>query len=394
LTEYKKIDFSRELDSIKSRGELRLLSTTGSREGKWTIKEGKRYLNLSSNDYLGIAGDAGLHREFFEGLADPGILDSYGLGASSSRLLAGNHPYYEKLEDQINRLYGCSGGSVMVLSSGYHANAGIISALAGKEDVIFSDKANHASIIDGMRLSGADYYRYRHLDYNHLEDLLKHHRDRYRRSLIISETLFSMDGDLSDINILSEIKNRYGSLLYIDEAHAVGIFGEKGLGLCEATGTISEADVIIGTFGKALASSGAYAVCSSDIKNYLVNKARTFIFTTALPPVTVHWSSFVIDKVAEMSDDRKKLLIVASDFRNALKGAGFKTAGESQIVPVIIGKSEDTMELSDKLYENGYLALPVRPPTVPRGTSRLRISLNSRISLNDISPIISIMAGH
>ena len=381
-------DFQSELDKIKSDGELRSLSCNESHDGKWIIKGNKRYLNLSSNDYLGIAGDLDLHKKFFN---SKGIneLDNIGLGSSSSRLLAGNHKQYEELEGCLSSLYG---REALVFSSGYHANTGILPAIAGKGDVIFSDKLNHASIIDGMRLSGAAYYRYRHLDLNHLEDLLKINRDKYRRAVIVSESLFSMDGDAADIKSLAGLKQRYRSLLYIDEAHAFGVYGEKGLGLCEEAGILNEIDFLIGTFGKALGSVGAFVVCSSILKDYLINKARTFIFTTALPPVSIRWSVFILNMVPSMNEKRNKLSGLAAELKKSIIKIGLKTSGNSQIVPVIIGGSDETVKLAKKLSAGGYMALPVRPPTVPKGTSRLRISLNSGIELSDLKGLVESLA--
>ncbi len=387
------------LDEIERKGSSRSLKTVKSRDGKHVEYRGRSFINLSSNDYLGLATDISLVKDFYTGIArEPDIIGSYGPGSTSSRLLTGDFPGYRELEEEIAQAYsetgekGESRREALVFNSGYHANVGIISALAGKDDLILSDSLNHASIIDGVRLSGADYSIYRHLDYRHLEDLLDKKRHRYRNVLIVSESVFSMDGDIADIRLLCEIKRKQRAILVIDEAHGVGVFGRRGLGICEREG-MPPVDILIATFGKALGSMGAFAVLHKTLKDYLVNRMRTLIFTTALPPVVINWNLRVMRRLGEFGHRRKKLLDTAGTLREKLRSAGLKTGGESQIIPVITGSIEKTVETSEKLQEKGYLLFPIRPPSVPRGSSRLRISLTSSIDWEDIEDLPGLISG-
>lgn len=370
-----------ELERLKGRDQFRTLKTIGSREGKWVRREGRSMLNLSSNDYLGLAADESLHQEFYRALDESNIIDKYGLASSSSRLLTGNSPLYDELEAELARLYD---RSALVFNSGYHANTGIIPALVSRGDVIFSDKLNHASIVDGMRLSGADFYRFNHCDYEQLEEMLEKNRARYRRALIISESVFSMDGDCADLKRLVELKGRYETLLYIDEAHSVGLFGPNGLGCSAADGLLEEVDIMLGTFGKALSSLGAYLVADELVKDYLINKMRPFIFTTALPPVSLAWSLAVLKRLPSMDERRANLLNLGARLRAELEGVGLETGGMSQLVPVMIGANEDAVRVAEHLQEEGFLLFPIRPPTVPAGRARIRISLSANLEWSDL----------
>jgi 8-amino-7-oxononanoate synthase len=348
-------------------------------------------LNLSSNDYLGLAADVALHRDFFAG-ADAVDLDRHGMGASASRLLTGNHPAYTALEEDLCALYG--GRHATVFSSGYHANVGICSALAEKGDLFLADKLCHASLIDGMRLSGAKLLRYRHLDYDHLERLLVQHRAAHRDIFIVSESVFSMDGDTADISRLVQLKRDHRARLLIDEAHAVGVFGDRGLGVCEREGCIPDVDLLVGTFGKALGSFGAFAVTDGDVRDYLVNHMRPFIFTTALPPSVVNWSRTTLARSATMQRERTHLHSLAGRLREALRERNITTGGDSQIVPAIVGPNQPACDVAESLRDNGFLAFPIRPPTVPPGTARLRFSLSANMDWDQIKAIPDIVAEH
>jgi len=263
----------------------------------------------------------------------------------------------------------------LVFNSGYQANVGIISALVGKNDCVFSDKLNHASIIDGITLSGADHIRYRHNDYGHLAALLVKERKKYRQALIISETIFSMDGDGAHLAELSELKKQHDCLLMVDEAHATGVYGATGSGLMEEQGVNDNVDIAMGTFGKALASFGAFAAGSQLLIDYLINSCRSFIYSTALPPSVLAANLAAINLVCTESGRRKILMAQASSLRQRLVAAGFIVTGESQIVPVIIGENERTIVMAEYLRQKGFWVMPVRPPTVPDGAARLRLSL-------------------
>ncbi len=374
-------DYRNELEQLKEADNLRVLRNITARQGKYIFIDGKKYLNLSSNDYLGISADD----KFVENLG------KYGFSNSSSRLLAGNCSLYEELESEITKLYNRE--SCLVFNSGYNANTGIISALFKKGDVIFSDKLNHASIVDGIKLSGADFFRYKHLDCANLEELLQKNRGKYKKAVIISESVFSMDGDTADLKKLVELKNKYDCFLMVDEAHAVGVYGDRGCGICEAENLTEQIDIIVGTFGKALASFGAFAVCDDIIRNYLINKSRPFIFTTALPPANIYHTLQIIKSLPDLAEKRKHLAELSSMLRNEFKGLGFENLGNSQIIPVIMGENETALETANKLQGKGFLLLAVRHPAVPKGTARIRISLNAELKWNDIKDIPGLIKG-
>ncbi len=370
-----------ELDELRNLDRYRRLPSVTTRDGKDIVVEGLRLLNLSSNDYLGIGDDkvllAAYGREFTE--------KSHAMTSSSSRLLTGNHPLADQLERALATLYGRE--AALVFNSGYHANIGMLPALSGRHDLVLSDRLNHASIIDGMKIAEAPYQRYRHRDYDHLDELLAGAAGRYRQIFIVTESVFSMDGDLADLARLVALKEKYGAFLIVDEAHGVGVFGERGLGLCEAAGVVQQIDIITGTFGKALASTGAYAIMSSLVREYLINSMRSFIFTTALPPVILGWSLVTLARQSAMQHERTSLLQLADKLRQELIGRGFDVPGESHIVPLITGSNTQAVALAAKLKKAGFLCMPVRPPTVPEKSTRIRISLRSTLQWDDIARI-------
>ena len=370
-----------ELEELRSLNRYRVLPDITARHGKDIAVNGQLLLNLSSNDYLGLGDD----RELLAGYVETLRERQYAMTSSSSRLLTGNHPLYDQLERALATLYGRE--AALVFNSGYHANIGIIPTLSGRHDLVLSDRKNHASIIDGMKIAEAPFQRYRHLDYDHLEELLAGAAGRYRQIFIVTESVFSMDGDLADLSRLVALKEKYGALLVVDEAHGVGVFGERGLGLCETAGVVQQIDIITGTFGKALASTGAYAVMSSLVREYLINAMRSFIFTTALPPAILGWSLLTLERQVSMQRERKALLQLASRLRNELIAQSQDVPGESHIVPVITGSNTLAVALSARLRDAGFLCLPVRPPTVPEKSARIRISLRSTLEWEDIARI-------
>ena len=378
---------SEELEELKSLDRYRVLPDITARLGKDIEVNGRRLLNLSSNDYLGLGDD----NELLEGYGRRFRKSSHAMTSSSSRLLTGNHPLYDQLENALAALYNRQ--SAMVFNSGYHANIGILPALCNRHDLVLSDRLNHASIIDGMKIAEAPYQRYRHADYDHLEELLAGAQGRYRQMFIVTESVFSMDGDLADLSRLVALKEKYGAFLIVDEAHGVGVFGEHGLGLCEASGMVPQIDIITGTFGKALASTGAFAVMSSLVREYLLNTMRSFIFTTALPPVILGWSLLTLERQVSMFSERAALLQLAARLRHELTGRGFDVPGESHIVPVITGGNDLAVALAERLKDAGFLCMPVRPPTVPEKGARIRISLRSTLQWEDIARIPEIIGG-
>ena len=359
------------LDELDKTGSRRLLRETRA--------DGRSPINLSGNDYLGITATPGLREEFYERYKGEFGSGELALSSASSRLLTGNTPAYTRLEQKISRLY--AGRSSLVFNSGYHANIGILPALSRKGDLILSDKLNHASIIDGMRLCEAEFLRYRHLDYDQLERILLERREQYDQVFLVTESVFSMDGDEADLKRLADLKDRFGCVLVVDEAHGVGV---RGLGLAEETGTLARIDVLIGTFGKAFGSTGAYAVMEPEVKDFLINRMRPFIFTTALPPVILNWSCFILDRVPEMREERAKLRRMGIRLRELCRGIdpARTVDGVSQIVPWIIGSDSEAVKKAETLRANGFLVFAIRPPTVPRGTARLRLSLSAALEEN------------
>ena len=368
-----------ELQELEAKSNLRKLPHI-LHEGRNVIVNGQRMLNLSSNDYLGLANDIELRREFLETLTPETFMPT----SSSSRLLTGNFTAYEQLEQQLATAFGTE--AALVFNSGYHANTGILPAVSNARTLILADKLVHASLIDGIRLSAAKSIRYRHNQYDQLERLIEANHTEYERIIIVTESIFSMDGDEADLWELVRLKRKYANVwLYVDEAHAFGVRGEKGLGCAEEQECISDIDFLVGTFGKALASAGAYIVCRKVIREYLVNKMRTFIFTTALPPVIIQWTSFVFTRLPDFRQRRKNLQWVSSKLKEALERQGYNCPSSSHIVPMITGESSIAIQKAEELQRKGLYALPVRPPTVPEGTSRIRFSLTAEISEEEIS---------
>lgn len=271
----------------------------------------------------------------------------------------------------------------MVFTSGYHANIGILPALTTKRDLIVADKLVHASIIDGLRLSEAEMARYRHMDMEHLRSILIQNREKYENVFIVTESVFSMDGDVTNLQELCEIKKEFDAFLYVDEAHAVGVRGTNGLGCCEEQACTEDIDFIVGTFGKAFASMGAFVVCSELFREFLINTQRSLIFTTALPPVNVAWTRFVLNRMPDFYELRLKLSRTSERLREVLRQRGWETRGDSHIVPFLCGSNESSIEIADLLRDNGFFALPVRYPTVPKNEARIRFSLNAAIPDED-----------
>lgn len=360
-------NYEKILEDLKEHSHFRSLKDFEKKDEKYVYFKGKKLLNLSSNNYLNLADNEKITQEF---------LDSYGsqysFGSASARLLTGTLPVYKELEDLISNLYKKE--ATLLYNSGYHANVGISSALNQKGDVIFSDKLNHASIIDGMQLSAGKFFRFPHNDMEALEKLLQRERQNYKNAFIIAESVFSMDGDIEDLKKIVELKKKYNCIMIIDEAHAFGVFGENGLGVAEELGIIEDIDLIVGTFGKAAGSMGAFVTGSKIMIEFLINKSRSFIFSTALPPVNIAFTKWIIEnKFPKTKEKRRRMLSISK-----------KLGGKSHIIPVVIGENKDTVNLCEVLFHNGYFTLPIRPPTVPAGTSRIRLSLTCEITEEEL----------
>lgn len=356
-------------------------------QGVYIENKGRQMINLSSNDYLGLAGDVGFRSGFVAQLS----ADTFIPSASSSRLLTGNSPEYEKLEASLADSYQAP--AALIFNSGYHANLGIVAALANdKNTLIIADKLIHASLIDGIKLSGAPFLRYKHNDYNHLESILQRESSHYKRIIVATESVFSMDGDRADLHSLVALKQKYPQIwLYLDEAHAVGVYGNKGLGVAEDSNVLSEIDLLVGTFGKALASIGAYLICRKEVKEFLINTMRPLIFSTALPPINISWSQYVWDHLPNMQLRRHSLEVKSDRVRQLLNPINGSIVSQSHIIPWLIGASNQALHLSNLLQEAGFYILAVRPPSVPVGSARLRISINSQIAEQDIDRLTTVI---
>lgn len=342
-------------------------------------------LNLSSNDYLGLALRTDLRNEFLDELRATDIP----LSSSSSRLLTGNFWQYTKLERLLAHRFGRE--AALLFNSGYHANTGLLPALADKQTLILSDRLVHASILDGILLSGAPFQRFRHNDYEHLTQLLAKARGQYHQIIVVTESIFSMDGDVADLQRLTALKAEFPDvLLYVDEAHAIGVRGAGGLGIAEEQGCLADIDLLVGTFGKALASMGAYVVCSPVIREYLINTMRPLIFSTALPPAQMAWTHFLFDRLPSFHRERKQLEATSFLLRRALEGKGGERSA-SHIIPFIIGENEACLEKAEQLQQGHFYCLPVRPPTVPLGTSRIRFSLTAALTEEEVQHLIPLL---
>lgn len=367
-------DYRKFLEELKSNSHFRNLKDFEAKDGKFIFYKGQKLLNLSSNNYLNFADNREITKEFLDI-----VRDKYSFGSASSRLLTGTLPVYKELENLLSGLY--KKDAALIFNSGYHANVGISSALNQKGDVIFSDKLNHASIIDGMRLSEGKFFRFPHNNMEALEKLLIRERKNYKNAFIITESVFSMDGDIEDLKKIVELKKKYDCNFIIDEAHAFGVFGEKGLGVAEDLGIIDDVDLIVGTFGKSVGSMGAFAVGSRVLIDFLINKSRSFIFSTALPPICIAFSKWIIEnKFPKVRQKCKKMLSIGKSF-----------GSDSHIIPVIVGENKETIDLCEVLFHNGYFTLPIRPPTVPVGTSRIRLSLTCDIEENELTNLKEIV---
>ncbi len=366
-------NYSEILDHLKANSHFRNIKNFDAKDEKYIFYNGQKLVNLSSNNYLGFADNKKITEDFLNEVGD-----KYSFGSASARLLTGTLPVYKELEDLISQLFRKE--KTLLFNSGYHANVGINSCIAGKGDVIFSDKLNHASIIDGMRLSEGKFFRFPHKNMEALEKLLTRERKNFNNAIIVSESVFSMDGDIADIEKLVELKEKFNCILVLDEAHAFGVFGQNGLGVTEKLGITDKVDLIVGTFGKAIGSMGAFATGSQTLVDYLTNKARSFIFSTALPPINIAFSKWIIEnKLPQTLEKRQKMLSI-----------GQKAGSESHIIPVIIGGNKETVDTCEILFHNGFFTLPIRPPTVPEGTSRLRLSLTTDITEKELFDAISL----
>lgn len=377
-------DYNKLLNDLKASGGLRHLPEVA-HQSIYIEKGGQTMLNLSSNDYLGLAARLDLRNNFLDRLRESGLP----LSSTSSRLLTGNYSIYTELEQDMADRFGRE--ACLLFNSGYHANTGILPALADKRTLILADKLVHASIIDGILLSNAPFRRFRHNDYGQLEQLLGKEAADYEQVIIATESIFSMDGDVGDLRRLVSLKKQYPNvMLYVDEAHAIGVRGNNGLGIAEEQGCIKEIDLLVGTFGKAFASMGAYLLCSDTIRQYLINTMRPLIFSTALPPAQIAWTKYLFDLLPSFDKEREQLRTTSRLLREQLQGHGGEIS-DSHIVPYIIGENDACIAKAEELQRKGFYCLPVRPPTVPQGTSRIRFSLTAAVDAEAINNLSSLL---
>lgn len=346
---------------------LRTLRPAWSRHGgQWHGIE-KSLIDLSSNDYLSLSTCDALKQ------ASIHAIEKLGTGSGASRLLSGDLALHHQLESHVARFKGKD--AALVFNSGYQANVGLVSTLCGSGDAVFCDRLSHASLLDGVRLSGARLFRFRHNDVEHLSELLRKQAAQFKTCLVVTESVFSMDGDRAPLQAMAQLKQDFDFLWLVDEAHATGLFGNQGSGCVEHAGVTDQVDLIMGTFSKALGSFGAYVACSNPIKSWLVNTCRSFIYSTALPPSVIA-ANFAALNMVEQEPYRRALVLQRADMlRSRLKGQGWHILGDTQIIPVLTGETGRATALSIHLEQAGFRCAAIRPPTVPQGQARVRLSL-------------------
>ncbi|MFQ5786769.1 MAG: 8-amino-7-oxononanoate synthase [Thermodesulfobacteriota bacterium] len=375
---------SDELEKIKKSGLYRELNIVESAQGTHLKIKGKTYLSFCSNNYLGLAN----HPLVIKAVKD--AVEKYGWGAGASRLVSGNMTLHEKLENEISRFKGKE--STIVFPTGYMANIGTISSLVSKEDLVICDKLNHASIIDGCRLSGADLRVYTHCDMEKLENILMK-STKYSRKLIITDTVFSMDGDLAPLPDIVSIARKYNAIVMVDEAHGTGVFGKKGRGVVEHFNLSEKVNIVMGTLSKAVGSLGGYITGDADLINYLRNKARSFVYTTALPSAVCAASVAGIKLIQKDPSLRTSLWNNVRYLNEKLKLLDFNViSSESQIIPIMIGDAKEAVNVSKFLHKEGILIPAIRPPTVPAKSSRLRMTVMSIHTRDDLDKLLNVLS--
>jgi glycine C-acetyltransferase/8-amino-7-oxononanoate synthase len=369
------IDLAQRLEELESEGLRRRLRVVDGPQGPEVMLDGRPVLLLCSNNYLGLADHPRLRRA----AADAAL--ALGTSSGASRLISGSMSIHADLEARLAEFEGTE--TALLFGSGYLANTGAIAALARRGEVVFSDELNHASIIDGCRLAGAETFVYRHSDTDHLEWGLR--RAAGRGALIVSDGVFSMDGDIAPLGELAILAGRHSCRLMVDEAHATGCLGPGGRGSVAAAGLTGEVDLIVGTLGKALGGYGAYVCGSREMADFLINTARPFIFSTAPPPPAVAAASAALELLTESPKRVERLRANAAALRDGLRSEGLEPIGsDTQIVPLVIGEADDTMRLCERLLERGIFAQAIRPPTVPPGTCRLRLTVMATHRVADL----------
>ncbi|MBK1991417.1 pyridoxal phosphate-dependent aminotransferase family protein [Campylobacter sp. 2018MI35] len=372
--------------TLKQNYNFRVLSHL-KHDNCFVYKEGKKLLNLASNDYLALSYDKNLIEEFLDNLKEKYKYFS----SSSSRSLSGNFEIYEEFEEYLKMQF--QGFEVLHFNSGYHLNLSCIAALASVPKTLFlADKFIHASMVDGLLLGKAHFFRFKHKDIKALENLIQIHYDKYDNIIILSEALFSMDGDFSDLKALCALKQRYKKIkLYIDEAHSVGCFNDNGLGLVKHLGFDKEIDFLVFTFGKAVASMGACIITHKEFKDFFINKARAFIYSTALAPINVAFTLFIFKKMKEFKEKRENLHNLAFLFKEKFAQKKYEILGDAYIISLVLGDNLKALNIAQILENQGFFAPAIKEPTVPKNTARIRFSLHAGLRLDDIERIINIL---
>ncbi|MFW5490624.1 MAG: 8-amino-7-oxononanoate synthase [Desulfovibrio sp.] len=366
------------LESLKKDHRFRSIPNIDYGADKHVLLQERHILNLASNNYLGFSERAEIRR------AAVIAAQNYGTTSGASRLVSGTYGPYDALEEEVARFKGTE--AALIFNSGYAANLAICSSLADRNCVIFSDRLNHASIVDGIILSRATHVRYRHNDMAHLEKCLEKHAGTHRK-IVITDSVFSMDGDMADVAQAARLCKSHGALLVLDEAHAAGVLGQ-GRGLASELGVADQVDLHMGTFSKAMGSFGAYVAGSRTMIDWLMNTARSFIYSTSLPPSVIGANREALRIVQNEPQTGKRLMAISKDLRDALNGMGFDTGqSQTQIIPVILGDNGATLAARDFLLQRGLLVGAIRPPTVPKGTARLRLSLRADLTDREMEEI-------
>ncbi|MBI4715473.1 MAG: 8-amino-7-oxononanoate synthase [Nitrospirae bacterium] len=374
-------NFREENRRLRESGLFRELRRIDSTQGPRVTLRGKSYILLAPNNYLGLAN----HPQVVEAARE--AAQNFGVGAGASRLVSGHMAVHERLEEAVAWLSGTE--TALLFNSGYAANLGLLPALAGRGDILYMDRLCHASLLDGALLSRARLVRYRHRDPEHLETLLAQGGAPKRR-MIVTEGVFSMDGDIAPLPRLSELASRYGALLYVDDAHALGVLGKTGGGTAEHFGLQGRIPVLMGTLGKALGGFGAFIACGTELKQYLINTARTLIYSTALPPPVAAAAFAAVKVLRESPHLRESLWNNRNYFWRGLRDMGFQTLeSETPIIPVLIGDHRKTVRFSEILMEAGIFAPAIRPPTVPWGTSRIRTTVTASHTTKDLDDCLA-----
>ncbi len=382
-----------QLKDLQARGLRRTLREVQSPQGREITVDGRKVLNFCSNDYLGLANDGRVKAAAIASVGKDGF------GSGASRLVCGNMSVYARLEERLAALKKTE--ACLLFSSGYMANTGIIPALVGRGDIVFCDRLNHASIMDGIVLSRAELKRYPHADMQALEGDLQRaclpdrQASGHQRKLIITDSVFSMDGDRAPLKEITDLARRYEAWVMVDEAHAFGVLGPTGMGLVEELGLSNEVQVQMGTLSKAAGCFGAYVCGSAVLKGSLVNHARSFIYTTGLPPSVAAAARAAVDIIVAETGRRERLLDNARYARRGLNKLGFDTMNSTTpIIPVVIGEADRAAAASQKLFEQGIFVGAIRPPTVPANTARLRITVTSEHTKEDLDRLLDAMNGH